>query len=162
MRHTGSGLAVTDFPLAYGQIFPSLSAESVARYNQELIDTNQRLFADGPVTSGQILIHMLHRFWAIVVAAVAVTLSIKLLRTKDLPPRVKMLGRILVYLVTAQLCLGAFTVLSQKAVDVTTAHVATGALILVTSILLVFHLAKVYQVRLKKFSFVYSTKRAIA
>jgi cytochrome c oxidase assembly protein subunit 15 len=162
MRHTGSGLAVTDFPLAYGQIFPSLSPEAVAGYNQQLIDTNQRLFADGPVTSGQILIHMLHRFWALAVAAIAVTFSVRLIRAKELPPRVKMLGRILVYLITAQLCLGAFTVLSQKAIDVTTAHVATGALILVTSVLLLFHLARVYRVRFKKFSFVYAAERAIA
>ena len=162
MRHTGSGLAVTDFPLAYGQIFPSLSGESVARYNQELIDSNQRLFADGPVTSAQILIHMLHRFWALAVAAVAITFSVRIMSAKQMPPRIKMLGRILVYLIIAQLFLGAFTVISQKAVDVTTAHVATGALILVTSVLLLFHLARVYQVQVKRFSFVYSAERAIA
>ena len=72
MRHTGSGLAVPDFPLAYGQIFPSLSSQSVARYNQDLIDSNLRLFADGAVTSSQIFIHMLHRIWAVVVAVIVV------------------------------------------------------------------------------------------
>ena len=72
MRHTGSGLAVPDFPLAYGQIFPSLSPQSVARYNQDLIDSNLRLFADGAVTSSQIFIHMLHRMWAVVVAVIVV------------------------------------------------------------------------------------------
>ncbi len=162
MRHTGSGLAVPDFPLAYGQIFPSLSPESVARYNQELIDSNMRLFADGAVTSSQILIHMLHRIWAIVVAVIVATLSVKLLKTGQLPPRIKRFAYILVSLIAIQLTLGMYTVISQKAVDITTAHVVTGALILVTSVLLLLHLARVYQVQVKKFSFTFSTERAIA
>ena len=55
-----------------------------------------------------------------------------------------------------------YTVISQKAVDITTAHVVTGALIFVTSVLLLLHLARVYQVQVKKFSFIFSTERAIA
>lgn len=162
MRHTGSGLAVPDFPLAYGQIFPSLTPEAVARYNQDLIDSNLRLFADGAVTSAQILTHMLHRIWALVVAAVLVVLSIKLLKTNQLPARIKRFGYILISLIVLQLVLGMLTVLSQKAVDVTTAHVAAGALILVTSVLLLLQLARVYQVRIRRFSFVFSAERAIA
>ncbi len=162
MRHTGSGLAVPDFPLVYGQIFPSLSAEAVARYNQDLIDANLRLFADGPVTASQILTHMLHRIWAIVVASVIILLSVKLLRSEQLPGRIKRFAYLLLSLVALQLALGMLTVASQKAVDVTTAHVATGALILVSCSLLLLHLARVYQVEVRKFSFVYSTERAIA
>ena len=162
MRHTGSGLAVPDFPLAYGQIFPSLAPESVARYNQELIDSNQRLFADGAVTSTQILIHMLHRIWAIVVAILIFTLSFKLLKSNQLPVRIKRFGYVLISLIVVQLLLGMFTIFSQKAVDITTAHVATGALILVMSVLTLLHLARVYQVQVRRFSFVYSTERAIA
>jgi len=162
MRHTGSGLAVPDFPLAYGQIFPSLSPESVARYNQDLIDSNLRLFADGAVTSSQILVHMLHRIWALVVAGVIAILSVKLFNADQLPARIKRFGYLLISLIVLQLGLGMFTVITQKAVDVTTAHVATGALILVTSVLLLLHLARVYQVQVKNFSFVYSTERAIA
>ena len=162
MRHTGSGLAVPDFPLAYGQVFPSLSPESVARYNQDLIDSNLRLFADGAVTSAQILTHMLHRIWALVVAGVIFALSVKLLKTNQLPATIKRFAYILIFLVALQVALGMFTVITQKAVDVTTAHVATGALILVASVLLLLHLARVYQLQIKKFSFVYSTERAIA
>ena len=162
MRHTGSGLAVPDFPLAYGQVFPSLSPESVARYNQDLIDSNLRLFADGAVTSAQILTHMLHRIWALVVAGIVFALSVKLLKTNQLPATIKRFAYILIFLVALQLALGMFTVITQKAVDVTTAHVATGALILVASVLLLLHLARVYQLQIKKFSFVYSTERAIA
>jgi heme A synthase len=38
--------------------------------------------------------------------------------------------------VIAQFCLGAWTVLSNKAADIATAHVAFGALTLVTGVLL--------------------------
>jgi heme A synthase len=41
---------------------------------------------------------------------------------------------LLVLLVSMQISLGAFTVLSRKAVAVTTAHVATGALLLGTAL----------------------------
>lgn len=147
MRHTGSGLAVPDFPLAYGQIFPSLSSEAVARYNQELIDSNLRLFADGAVTSPQILIHMLHRMWAVVVAVLLFVLSFKLLTSKQLPARIKRFAYIFIFLIIVQLTLGMLTIFSQKAVDITTAHVVTGSLILVVSVLLLLHLARVYRYR---------------
>ncbi len=162
MRHTGSGLVVPDFPLAYGQLFPSLGAESLARYNHDLIYSDIRLFADGAVTSSQIVIHMLHRIWAVVVAVMIVLLSANLLRLSHLTSRIKRFAYALPCLLIIQITLGAYTVLSRKAVDITTAHVATGALILVTCLLAFLHLVRVYHVRVKKFSFVYSTERAIA
>ncbi len=162
MRHTGSGLVVPDFPMAYGQLFPLLDAEALARYNHELIYSDIRLFADGAVTSSQIVIHMLHRIWAVVVAVMIVVLSAHLLRSSHLTSRIKRFAYVLPFLLIIQITLGAYTVLSRKAVDVTTAHVATGALILVTCLLAFLHLVRVYQVRFKKFSFDYSTERAIA
>jgi len=161
MRHTGSGLVVPDFPLAYGQIFPSVSANAVARYNQQLIDSNVRLFADGAVTSSQILIHMIHRVWAVVVVGLMSVLFTKVLRSPPLPIRVKLLSCALICLVVSQVALGAYTVLSRKGVEIATAHVAVGALILVISTLLVLHLAHLYGVRVKGFSIVYSTERVL-
>ena len=162
MRHTGSGLVVPDFPLAYGQLIPSLDHDSMARYNQQLIDTNIRLFADGAVTSSQIVIHMLHRAWACVVALTMSILIVKLFRSKDLPGRIRRFAYFLAGLLVLQVTLGAYTVLSQKGVEITTAHVAVGALTLVVSVLLTLHLARVYQIRMKRFSFVFSTERALA
>ena len=162
MRHTGSGLVVPDFPMAYGQLFPSLGAESLARYNHDLIYSDIRLFADGAVSSAQIFVHMLHRMWAVVVATLIIVLSVKLFREPQLTSRFKRSAVTLLSLLIIQLTLGAYTVLSRKAVDITTAHVATGALILVTSILIILQLARVYQLKLVRFSLVYSTERAIA
>ena len=162
MRHTGSGLVVPDFPMAYGQLFPSLGAESLARYNHDLIYSDIRLFADGAVSSAQIFVYMLHRMWAVVVATLIIVLSVKLFREPQLTSRFKRSAVTLLSLLIIQLTLGAYTVLSRKAVDITTAHVATGALILVTSILIILQLARVYQLKLVRFSLVYSTERAIA
>jgi cytochrome c oxidase assembly protein subunit 15 len=162
MRHTGSGLVIPDFPLAYGQLFPSLSPEALARYNHDLIYSDIRLFADGAVTSSQIVIHMLHRIWAVLVTAMIVALSWKLLRTPQMIPMIRRHASALLGLLVIQLALGAYTVLSRKAVEITTAHVATGALILVTCVLVFFRLARVYQVRLRRFSFIYSPERALA
>jgi cytochrome c oxidase assembly protein subunit 15 len=144
MRHTASGLAVPDFPLAYGQIIPSLSSDAMSRYNAELIVKNIRIAADGPITSAQVTIHMIHRFWAIVAGTIVLAFAY---RVKQESPSAKILrfpSLALMILVPLQICLGAFTVLSRKAVDITTVHVATGALILMTcivSILMVYRIS---------------------
>lgn len=140
MRHTGSGLAVPDFPLAYGQIFPSLSPSSLEAYNRQLIYDDIRLSADGAITSGQITIHMLHRFWAFVVAVGIVFLCMRLWKLSV--PILRIYARILFLLLVAQIGLGAWTVLSRKAFEIATAHVAVGALLLVTSLLLTLSVAR--------------------
>lgn len=149
MRHTQSGLAVPDFPLAYGQLLPSLSPDALARYNAQLISSDLRLAADGPITAAQILIHMSHRLWALVVATLIVWTSVRLVRLRGGQQR----GTAAVFLglLLLQVSLGAFTVLSAKAVDVTTAHVATGALILVVSALATLRTARLSGLRYQRF-----------
>ncbi len=139
MRHTEAGLAVPDFPLAYGQIFPSLSPESLARYNQQLIDMNLRLAADGPITATQIVIHMLHRIWAIAVLIGVLSTGISLIRRRAMERRFGVLGILLLALLVVQTTLGALTVLSAKAVPIATAHVAAGAALLATALLASLH-----------------------
>ena len=147
MRHTHSGLVVPDFPLAYGQLFPSLSPEAMDRYNQQLIQTDIRLAADGVVTQSQIVIHMLHRAWAFVTAILVGWTAIRLLKLSAHSKRYSRLGYALLGLVILQITFGALTVVSQKAVDITTAHVATGALLLVTCVLSSLHAVRVFGFR---------------
>lgn len=135
MRHSGAGLAVPDFPLAYGQLFPSLSQTSLSQYNSELIFRDIRLAADGPITREQIVIHMLHRFWAVVTGILVLIFSYRLYRNSLSAKSLRYPAIGLLILIPVQITLGAFTVLSRKAFDITTIHVATGALILVTSVL---------------------------
>lgn len=140
MRHTESGLAVPDFPLAFGAIFPPLSADALERYNRILLDSHIRIAADGPVTAFQVLIHLAHRLWAIVVLITAVGVVVVL--RQSAVARTRMLSKGILILVLAQATLGAFTVLTRKDELVATAHVAFGALTLVASVLLALHVAR--------------------
>lgn len=147
MRHTHSGLAVPDFPLAYGQLFPSLSPEALDAYNRQLILDDVRLAADGPITSAQIVIHMLHRLWAVVVTVMVVWTSWKLRKGIDRTTAATARGvwvfpSWLIGLMAVQISLGAFTVLTLKSVEVTTAHVATGAMLLASCVVLTLRVAR--------------------
>jgi len=142
MRHTDSGLAIPDFPLAYGQLIPSLSPDAVAQYNQQLLHDNIRIAAEGPIVAGQILIHFLHRAWAVVLLMIALWTSVKAFRADPSNKRLRMFGILIPAELAVQIALGAFTVLTRKEVDITTAHVANGALMLITSVLLLLHVAR--------------------
>lgn len=143
MRHTGSGLAVPDFPLAYSQLFPTLSDESIAQYNQELISYGIKWHGDKSVAVYQIVIHLLHRFWAYIVVGIVAFTGYKLMKTEFLPSVLKRNGTILIAAVLIQFILGMLTVLTRKEVLITTAHVAIGAFTLVMCVITALQLVKV-------------------
>ncbi len=109
MRHTKAGLAIPDFPLSLGRMVPPLESFPVA-------------------------IAFAHRLWALVVTGVVFATATAAARTGR--PALKRAGVFLGSLVLVQIVLGATTVLSGKAVAITTAHVATGALLLGTALAL--------------------------
>lgn len=135
MRHTGSGLAIPDFPLAYGQIFPSLSSASLESYNRLLIDTDVRIAADGAITSSQIWVHLLHRYWGIVTGIVLLWSAHRFFWGFPRGSRQRRLGLAIGAATLTQVTLGALTVLTGRSVEVATAHVALGALLLALSAL---------------------------
>jgi cytochrome c oxidase assembly protein subunit 15 len=139
MRHTGSGLAIPDFPLAYGQLLPRLEPDHLSLYNRQLILDDIRLAADGPITALQIVLHLAHRFWAIVVSGTVIWLAIRLKKSSGVTKRLAAFSNILLVALVVQLSLGALTVLSRKSVDITTAHVATGAFLLAMCFLTTLH-----------------------
>jgi len=139
MRHTASGLAVPDFPLAYGSLFPSLSPQALQHYTETLIRDDIRIAADGPVAAGQIFIHLLHRYWGIFTGAVLCWTAVRSMRSPGRVPRLGGLGSIMAVLTLLQVSLGAATVLLRKPVEVATAHVALGAFLLVVSVLTALH-----------------------
>ncbi len=59
-RHQHAGLAIPDFPLAYGKLWPETSAAAVAHYNQQRIEVE----AANPITAFQIDLQMIHRLVA--------------------------------------------------------------------------------------------------
>jgi cytochrome c oxidase assembly protein subunit 15 len=111
MRHTNAGLAIADFPLAFGRIIP-------------------------PFTSNKVIIHFAHRMGAVFVATMIVWTFVRIVRSYSdysllLRPAAAMLALLIV-----QLTLGALTIWTAKAVLPTTAHVLIGSLVLGTSFLL--------------------------
>ncbi len=124
MRHQHAGLAIPDFPLAYGAVWPDMSVEAVARYNLQRVEVT----AAHPITAFQIALQMLHRIVAgLIVVAVAVCW-----RKARAGTSLRRLGGFWMGLILVQVALGAWTIWSNKAADVATAHVVVGALSLVT------------------------------
>lgn len=109
MRHTKAGLAIPDFPLAFGRVVP-------------------------PLTTFAVRIHFAHRVVAAVVTGLVVLCAVHAFRTRR--PGLRSAALWLCLLSGAQVALGAATVLSGRSVGFTTAHVAVGALLLAGTLVL--------------------------
>ncbi|MGD2064402.1 MAG: COX15/CtaA family protein, partial [Nitrospirota bacterium] len=132
MRHTASGLAIPDFPLAAGHLIPAFDEPTLSQINAMRFDIGLK-----PVTMGQVAIHFAHRLGALCVAVAAVATTAVALRSAHTPRRVVTTVMALDLLVVVQATLGAFTVWSRKAPYITSFHVLTGAMVLGTAMLLV-------------------------
>src|ERR1700758_366152 len=136
MRHSHAGLSIPDFPLNYGHLFPPLDAASIDKINQA------RGAAAQPYTSAWlILLQYIHRIWAVLIVAGLVFTAVRLLRNRFLPLFFRRCASVWILLVFVQFCLGAWTVLSNKAADIATAHVFCGALTLMLGVLLAVSLS---------------------
>jgi len=142
LRHTYSGLAVPDFPLAYGQLFPALTVDAVTNYNQNLIASGIKWRGDTAIQPYQIVIHLVHRYWAFVVTALVTFFGYKLWKTVELPKRLRRIGFYLMSFVLLQFMLGTITVLSRKEFIITSFHVVIGALILMTCVIAAIQIAR--------------------
>ncbi len=131
MRHTDSGLAVPDFPLVYGKILPPFDATALAQANEA------RIWQWGldPITFFQIAIHLIHRLWAMVVALGVIAILRVIWRYHRDEKIFKIPALLLGSLLAGQIMLGISVIWTSKAADIATAHVAVGALMLVTSFL---------------------------
>ena len=111
MRHTEAGLAIPDFPLAFGQLVP-------------------------PQWDAKIAVHYAHRLGAglatlMILAATGHVFYHHRGRRELVRPSLALLG-----LVTLQITLGALTVLSGRHYIINSLHVVTGAVLLATSLVL--------------------------
>jgi heme a synthase len=111
MRHLGAGLAIPDFPLAFGQLLP-------------------------PYWNEYIVVNFVHRIGALVVSALIIWTVARVLRSRREFAELRRPALALIVLLILQVSLGAFTVWSQRAVLPTTSHVAIGAAVLATSLTL--------------------------
>ena len=133
MRHEHAGLAVPDFPLAYGKWWPDMDAASVERYNQ----LRHEAVALNPITAGGIALHMAHRAGAVLVLGTILMAAWKTRRHLERRHPLRRIAHGWTILVAVQAGLGAATVWSNKSADIATLHVTVGALVLVAGAMLV-------------------------
>ncbi len=127
MRHQHAGLAIWDFPLAHGQLWPDLSAEAIQRYNA----ARNEVVAAEPITAFQVALQMTHRILAVGILGAVAYCFVRIRRASNLAG-LRGFGLSWLLLVLAQAGLGAWTIWSNKAADIATLHVITGALTLAT------------------------------
>ena len=133
MRHEHAGLSISDFPLAYGQVWPKTDETSMAEYNKERFQRDAMAKATTPLL---INLQMAHRVGAVLVTVAILAAAAAMWRTVGSAPILRRWSAVWVGLVFVQFLLGACTIWTNKAADVATAHVATGALTLVLGALL--------------------------
>lgn len=143
MRHQHAGLAVPDFPLAHGKVWPATDPASLESYNRARLDS--RDFK--PITAGQIYLHMAHRLGALIVFGHVLGSLLKLRRAMGSAHLLARVAGGWFGLICLQFGLGIWTVLSNKAADIATLHVVIGATSLVTGTLLTLLAATVFQSR---------------
>jgi cytochrome c oxidase assembly protein subunit 15 len=125
MRHQHRDLAILDFPTAYHQWIPDTSANALANIN---VWRDARAMSD--VTAFQIWLQMTHRFIAVMIAISIILLCLRIWKDAREISVLRRLSILWVALIFCQITLGAWTIWSNKAADVATAHVAMGALML--------------------------------
>jgi len=124
MRQQHSGLAIPDFPLAYGKIWPDTSAAAIQGYNEHRMG----VIAENPITAFQITLQMMHRIIALVIFILVAVCAWQSWRRLGRRNPLTRLAVFWLALVVGQIVLGAATIWSGKAADVATAHVLLGAL----------------------------------
>jgi heme a synthase len=123
MRHQHAGLAVPDFPLAYGKLWPPMDAASLAEINQTRVDARDF----GPVSAFQIGLHMAHRVGALVILLAVGFAAWLAGRSRGGNPALAKMSKVWLGAIVLQALLGAATIWSNKAADVATIHVLLGA-----------------------------------
>jgi cytochrome c oxidase assembly protein subunit 15 len=109
MRHTGAGLAIPTFPLAWGHLIPDHWDPKIA-------------------------IHFAHRTGAVIVTLFIVATASHVWYHERNRRELTRPVTLLLGLVAVQITLGALTVLSKRDVGINSAHVVCGALTFATSL----------------------------
>jgi cytochrome c oxidase assembly protein subunit 15 len=142
MRHYDAGLAIPDLPLSYGQVLPPTSDAALSQINKDRI-WSMHLPA---VSMAQVWLHFGHRVGAVLVTIALLSLFVLVLRSQAAVSALKRPAIVMVTLLALQITLGVLTVLQRKPADIASAHVAVGALTLLTTFVLCVRVAKLTRV----------------
>jgi len=123
MRHQHRDLSILDFPLAYGRIIPPTDPMSLVRINQA---RDKQALSD--VSAGQIWLQWWHRLIGAVIGLTILGFWFLVRRESMSSTLLRRLSNVWLGLVILQITLGGWTILSNKAADIATAHVAFGAI----------------------------------
>jgi len=137
MRHAHRGLSIPDFPLAYGEIWPSVSESSLAAINTWRGDKLGLPSTTAPL----IWLQLAHRYVAVAIVVGACALWVQS-RRFDGGARIGGWALAIMAVVGIQFCLGVWTVWSNKAADIATGHMAVGAVLLVALSLMLIVLVR--------------------
>ena len=129
MRHQHRDLSILDFPLAYGQVLPATDSATLSRINE-----GRAAQALSEVTAGQIWLQWWHRLIGAAVGLTIIGFWFRVRQEKSHPTLLANLSRLWLALVLIQIALGGWTILSNKAADIATAHVAFGAITFATGV----------------------------
>ena len=132
MRHEHIGLAVPDFPLAYGKILPDTSPSGMVEINAARAQVG-----DVPIKPSFVWIHMAHRAMAVVITLAMIAFFWS---ARGCSNAIRRMSGIWLAMVIAQVALGVWTIWSNKAPDIATAHMALGALLLAWGVVLSYRL----------------------
>jgi heme a synthase len=111
MRHTEAGLAIPDFPLAFGHLLP-------------------------PQWDAKIAVHFAHRVGAVFVSIFILATTMHVFAHERSRRELVRPALLLVGLLAAQITLGAYVIWSGKHYILNSLHVMTGASVLATSLVL--------------------------
>jgi cytochrome c oxidase assembly protein subunit 15 len=125
MRHQHRDLAIFDFPTANGAWIPDTSATALAKINAW-----RDMHGVSNVNAFQIWLQMAHRVLALLIAIGVIAFAVRVWRDAREIAALRRLSILWVVFLFVQLTLGAWTIWSNKAADIATAHVAVGAVML--------------------------------
>ncbi len=111
MRHTEAGLAIPDFPWAFGQLVP-------------------------PQWDARIAVHYAHRIGALLVSVLILATTMHVFAHERSRPELVRPAILLIVLLCVQVTLGAYVIWSGKHFIINSLHVMTGASVLATSLVL--------------------------
>ncbi|MFT5387527.1 MAG: cytochrome c oxidase assembly protein subunit 15 [Candidatus Omnitrophota bacterium] len=132
MRHSGSGLAIYDFPKMAGQWIPTFDRDMLFVLNDWRFENNL-----DPVNMTQVVLHFIHRVGAVIVLIGLGLIHSKFLKYAKNNKLIKQSIIILTGLIVVQVSLGIATVLTVKTPVIASLHVLVGAITLGFSVLLV-------------------------
>jgi cytochrome c oxidase assembly protein subunit 15 len=118
MRHTGAGLAIPDFPLVFGGVFP-------------------------PAWTTPVAIHYAHRVGAIAVTLAVLATAAHVWSNHGGRRELVRPVWLLILALACQVTLGALVILTGKQPVINTVHVAGGAIVLATSLVLTLRACRV-------------------